>query len=58
MTKPITCKYCNSTDIADDLECVRMCDLCCTQGIDVLFDGIGPIMSALLRRHIRRWRNS
>jgi hypothetical protein len=56
MTKPITCKYCNSTDIPDDLVCVRMCDVCCTQGINTLFDGLGLIRSALLRRHTRKWR--
>lgn len=57
MTTPtITCKFCRSTDVPEDLVCVPMCDLCCCQGIDALFSDLGPIRAALLRRHMRRWR--
>jgi hypothetical protein len=26
MNPTITCKFCASTDVADDLECIRMCE--------------------------------
>lgn len=58
MTKPNTCKYCNSTDVPADLVSVRMCELCCSQSVDILFDGLTPLRAALLRRHLRRWRRA
>ena len=56
MKKPMTCKFCTSTDVSEDLEYLRMCELCCRQEIDILFAGLGPVRSRLLKRHIRRWR--
>jgi hypothetical protein len=35
---------------------LQMCELCCRQEIDILFAGLGPVRSRLLKRHIRRWR--
>jgi len=58
MAQPTTCKFCRSTNVPEDLRCVQMCDLCCAQGIDILMHGIGRIRSALLRRHLRRWRQN
>jgi len=56
MTKTTTCKYCRSNDVREDLVCIRMCELCCKQSVDILFDGVGPVMRSLLRRHMRKWR--
>ena len=50
MKKPMTCKFCTSTDVPGGLELLlQMCELCCRQEI-------GPVRSRLLKRHIRRWR--
>ena len=58
MTQPAICKYCRSTDVPADLVCIRMCDRCCQQSVDVLFDGLGVVRASLLRRHLRRWRSN
>lgn len=56
MTQPTTCKYCRSTDVPADLVCVRMCERCCAEAVDVTFMDLGPIRSALRRRQLGRQR--
>ena len=56
MTPTTTCKYCASTEVPADLECIRMCDWCCENGADVLVDGRGPIAIWMVKRVLRRLR--
>ena len=54
--KPITCNYCASTDVPTDLACIRMCDWCCDNGIDVVLMGRGRLWAWRVRRVLRRMR--
>jgi len=56
MKTTINCCYCGSIDVPEDLVCISTCELCCSQSVDILFDSLGFIRRALLKRHMRRWR--
>jgi len=56
MNPTITCKFCASTDVPDDLECIRMCEWCCSDGVDVLVHGRGRLSTWITKRVLRQQR--
>jgi len=54
MTRPTTCHYCKSIAVPPDLVCVRMCESCVRNGVDVRFAEVRRNRAARRRRFLRR----
>ncbi len=56
MNPTITCHYCGSADVPDDLVCIRTCEWCCSTSAELLVEGRGRLSTWITKRVLRRQR--